>query len=95
MSIAGVVGVLIPVRLVSAFDMNARITQRFRELGLDARRFNARYALEVQRRASEHFDAPFEYAARRAYAGLVLVEALSRFVLGHPHIHARRVAAAV
>src|SRR6202021_3779295 len=61
-----------------------------RQFAFDARSLAALDVLQMHSRSREHFDAPFQYTARRANTGLVLIETLRRTVLAHADINAIR-----
>src|ERR1700689_1508368 len=82
-------------RSMAALHEKSGVRQRLRELRLDAGGFGSLDVLQVHRRPCQHLKAAPEHAARRADAGLVLIEASLRGVPAHPDINTMRVGAAV
>src|SRR6202789_1223302 len=78
------------VSSVTALNPQTRRGEGLRQFAFDARSLAALDVLQMHSRPREHFDAPFQYTARRANTGLVLIETLRRTVLAHTDINAIR-----
>src|SRR3954468_10080636 len=80
---------------MAALHKQARAAQGLRELSLDTHRLAPGNVLKVQRGACQDLQAPLQHTSRSPYARLVLVKAIRRTVVTHPHVHAVRIRATV